>query len=221
MISAIRARVAHFMTTLPPHIECGAAAKTRSPEEVQTAIEAGIRIVGHNYVQEAEIMIDQLGREAATWTMIGHLQRNKVGAAVRLFDSIQTVDSLRLAEAIDRECRTQGRTMPVLIEVNAAREAQKSGVPPEDVLDLVRETARLTSLRIRGLMTLGPLVDDPEALRPVFRRTKELFDRVAAAHIPNVSMDTLSMGMSDSYEVAIEEGTTMIRLGTALFGPRT
>ncbi|MCK5585685.1 YggS family pyridoxal phosphate-dependent enzyme, partial [Candidatus Bipolaricaulota bacterium] len=150
-----------------------------------------------------------------------HLQRNKVKTAVRLFDSIQTVDSLRLAGAIDRECEKMGRIMPILIEVNAAREPQKSGVFPEAVTSLVREIAQLGSVQIRGLMTMGPLVNDPEELRSIFRETKVLFDRVASEEIPNISMTVLSMGMSDSYAVAIEEGATMIRLGTTIFGPRT
>jgi pyridoxal phosphate enzyme (YggS family) len=210
----------NLLDKLPPGVTIVAAAKTRSVDEVREAIAGGVRIIGHNYVQEAQIMIEQLGCEAATWTMIGHLQRNKVKTAVQLFDSIQTVDSLRLAETIDRECGKRGRIMPILIEVNAAREPQKSGVFPEGVADLIREIARLESVQVRGLMTMGPLVSDPEGLRPIFRETKSLFDRIAAEEISGVSMDILSMGMSASYAVAIEEGATMIRLGTTIFGPR-
>ncbi|MFC2079631.1 YggS family pyridoxal phosphate-dependent enzyme [Candidatus Bipolaricaulota bacterium] len=154
------------------------------------------------------------------WHMIGHLQRNKVKEAVRLFDLIQTVDSLRLAKAIDRACEEMGCIMPILIEVNAAREPQKSGVLPEAVINFVNQVAQLESVHVRGLMTMGPFVDDPEQLRPIFRETKVLFDRIASEGIPSVSMDVLSMGMSDSYVVAIEEGATMIRLGTTIFGPR-
>lgn len=218
---SIADRVRQIKATLPPHVELVAAVKTRSPEEVRAAIDAGVRIVGHNYVQEVQAMIGQLGANAASWAMIGHLQRNKVKTAVRLFDSIQTVDSLRLAGAIDRECEKMGRIMPILIEVNAAREPQKSGVFPEAVTSLVREITQLGSVQIRGLMTMGPLVNDPEELRSIFRETKVLFDRVASEEIPNISMTVLSMGMSDSYAVAIEEGATMIRLGTTIFGPRT
>jgi len=209
-----------LLSGIPAGVTVVAAAKTRSPEEVRAAIDAGVHIVGHNYVQEAQAMIEQLGVDAASWAMIGHLQRNKVREAVRLFDLIQTIDSLRLAGAIGRVCEETGRVMPVLIEVNSAREPQKSGVVPEAVTDLVREIAQLESVQIRGLMTMGPLTSDPEQLRPVFRETKTLFDRIAAAKIPNVSMNVLSMGMSDSYPVAIEEGSTMIRLGTTVFGPR-
>ena len=165
-------------------------------------------------------MIEQLGRDAATWTMIGHLQRNKVKLAVQLFDSIQTVDSLRLAEVIDKECRKIDRIMPILIEINAAREPQKSGVAPEDAEDMIRSLSKLKSIHIEGLMTMGPFVSDPEDLRSIFRATKALFDRLAGTDIPRVSMAVLSMGMSASYKIAIEEGATMIRLGTTIFGPR-
>ena len=217
---SIADRVRRLKATLPPHVELVAAAKTRSSEEVRAAIDAGVRIVGHNYVQEAQTMIGQLGPDAASWAMIGHLQRNKVKTAVRLFDCIQTVDSLRLAKAIGRVCEETGRVMQILIEVNSAREPQKSGVFPEAVADLVREIARLESVQVRGLMTMGPLTSDPEQLRPVFRETKTLFDRITSEEISGVSMTVLSMGMSASYAVAIEEGSTMIRLGTTIFGPR-
>ncbi len=219
-MSLVGDRIQAIRASLPESIELVAAAKSRSPEEVRAALEAGIRTIGHNYVQEAQAMIDQVGRDAATWTMIGHLQRNKVKAAVRLFDSVQTVDSLRLAEALDRECRRAGRVLPILIEVNAASEPQKSGVFPDDVVGLVRRVASLEAVRVVGLMTMGPPVDDPEQLRPVFRCVRTLFDELAQARITGVSMETLSMGMSDSYSVAAEEGATMVRLGTAIFGPR-
>ncbi|MBU0595549.1 YggS family pyridoxal phosphate-dependent enzyme, partial [Candidatus Bipolaricaulota bacterium] len=147
-------------------------------------------------------------------------QRNKAKQAVRLFDAIQTVDSLRLARAIDAESAEIDRVMPILIEINSAREAQKAGVVPDETEDLIREVAGLMHVRIEGLMTMGPFVDDPERIRPRFAETKELFDRIAALDVPGVSMTTLSMGMSDSYRIAIEEGATMIRLGTILFGPR-
>jgi hypothetical protein len=220
-MSSIRERVQTIADDLPPHVMLVAAAKTRTPAEVCEVIDAGVRTVGHNYVQEADEMIRQMGQDVAHWTLIGHLQRNKAKAAVRLFDSIQTVDSLRLAEAITRACHAIGRTMPVLVEINAAREPQKAGVAPEDTVDLIREIARLGELRIDGLMTMGPWVEDAEALRPLFREVRALFERVRAARIPGVSMHVLSMGMSDSYAVAVDEGSTMIRVGSALFGPRS
>ena len=165
-------------------------------------------------------MIEQLGRQAAMWTFIGHLQRNKVKTAIGLFDSIQTVDSIRLAEAINKECHKIDRIMPILIEINAARESQKSGVAPEDAEDLIRALSKLGSIHVEGLMTMGPFVSDPEDLRPIFRETKKLFDSIVSADISGVDMTVLSMGMSASYAVAIEEGATMIRLGTTIFGPR-
>jgi len=219
-VSEIRTRVETLLQSIPKTVTPVAAAKTRTPDEVRVVLDGGIRLIGHNYVQEADAMIRQLGRGAATWTMIGHLQRNKARKAAELFDSVQTVDSVRLAVALDRACRSVGRVMPVLIEINAAQEPQKSGVPPADALDLIREIAALAALRIDGLMTMGPQVEDAEALRPVFRTVKTLFARISSEQIPGVVMNVLSMGMSNSYAVAIEEGATMIRVGTSLFGPR-
>ena len=220
-MTIIAERARQLIATLPSHVTLVAAAKTRNAEEAYAAIDAGIRVIGHNYVQEAQRMIEQLGRQAATWTFIGHLQRNKVKIAIGLFDSIQTVDSLRLGEAINKECRKIGRVMPILIEINASREPQKSGVLPEDTEDLIRALSKLEAIHVEGLMTMGPLVSDPEDLRVPFRETKSLFDRLASTDIPGVEMTVLSMGMSASYGVAIEEGSTMIRLGTTIFGPRT
>jgi len=213
-------RVGKVLAGIPSHVSVLAAAKTRSVDEIRAAIEGGIRLVGQNYVQEAQRAIEALGRDAAEWHMIGHLQRNKAKAAVRLFDTIETVDSVRLAEAIDREAAKVGRVLPILIEVNSAREPQKSGVLPEEAADLVRTIAGLPSIRIEGLMTMGPLVDDPEEIRPFFAETKRLFDEIAGLRIPDAGMRVLSMGMSDSFGIAIEEGATLIRLGTVLFGPR-
>ncbi len=213
-------RVRKVLAEIPPHVSVLAAAKTRTVDEIRAVIEGGIRIVGQNYVQEAQRAIEALGRDAAEWHMIGHLQRNKAKAAVRLFDAIETVDSVRLAEAIDREAAKVGRVLPILIEVNSAREPQKSGVLPEEAADLIREIAGLPSIRIEGLMTMGPLVDDPEEIRPFFAETKRLFDEIAGLRIPDVRMRVLSMGMSDSFGIAIEEGATLVRLGTVLFGPR-
>ncbi len=239
----IAERASQLLAGIPSNIVVLAAAKTRSVDEIRASIEGGIRIIGYNYVQEAAASLEALGRseraiepgERAAFSneltghvepsqfaahMIGHLQRNKVKAAVRLFDMIQTVDSVRLAEVIDRECAKLGRVMPILIEINSAREPQKAGALPERAIEFVREIAGLRSIRIEGLMTMGPLVTDLEGIRPYFVETKHLFDELAELRIPNVEMRVLSMGMSDSYRVAIEEGATMVRLGTVLFGPR-
>jgi pyridoxal phosphate enzyme (YggS family) len=218
--STIAQRVRRLLAAIPANVTVLAAAKTRSTDEIRAVVAAGVRLVGQNYVQEARRAVDGLGRDAAEWHLIGPLQRNKVKVAVQLFDAIQTVDSIRLAEAIDRECAKLGRVMPVLVEINSAREPQKAGVVPEEAIDMIRKIAGLPSVRIDGLMTMGPLVEDPEEIRPCFAEVKRLFDEIAALRIPNVRMRVLSMGMSDSYEVAIDAGATMVRLGTVLFGPR-
>jgi PLP dependent protein len=154
------------------------------------------------------------------WHFIGHLQTNKVRRAVEIFNLIETVDSLKLGHELDRRSREQGKIMPVFIEVNSGRESQKSGVLPEDAEGLIRELARLPGLKVEGLMTMGPETGNPEDSRPYFRITKEIFDRLNYLSIPGVEMVSLSMGMSHSYLVAIEEGANMVRLGTVIFGPR-
>jgi hypothetical protein len=212
--------VRQFLAQVPSGVTVVAAAKTRTPDEVRAALAAGITTIGENYVQEAQAMQSALGRDAARWHLIGHLQRNKAKDAVRLCDLIQTVDSLRLGESLDAASRAVGRVTPILVEVNSAREPQKSGVLPEDVLDLVQALDRLTSLRVVGLMTMGPLATDSETLRLVFRETRRLFGTLRGAAFARATMEILSMGMSDSYRIAIEEGATMVRVGTALFGPR-
>ncbi|HID62320.1 MAG TPA: YggS family pyridoxal phosphate-dependent enzyme [Anaerolineae bacterium] len=221
---SIAANVKHILETLPPGVILVAAAKARRPEEVEAALRAGVTHVGHNYVQEAERMIPAIEapqlRDKVRWHMIGHLQKNKVKKAVRLFDMIETVDSWPLAELIDRRCAAIGKTMPVLVEINSGREASKTGVLPEEVDDLVRRLSDLQHIRVQGLMTMGPRFGNPEDARPYFRATKAAFDRLARANLPNIEMRYLSMGMSNSYQVAIEEGANMVRLGTVLFGER-
>lgn len=215
----IRENVRAILEALPPHIVLVAAAKSRTPEEVREAIEAGITVIGENYVQEAAAAQAVVGR-AVRWHFIGHLQTNKVRKAVAVFDLIETVDSRELGLEIDKRCREQGKVMPVFIEVNSGREPQKSGVWPEDAEALVHELARLPNLRVEGLMTMGPETNDPEDSRPSFRLTKEVFDRLKELAIPGTAIVALSMGMSDSYRVALEEGANIIRLGTVIFGPR-
>jgi pyridoxal phosphate enzyme (YggS family) len=218
--AAIVGRTRAILAGIPPRVVVVAAAKTRTPDEVRATLAAGIRVVGENYVQEAEATQAAVGRSSADWHLIGHLQRNKAKAAVRLFDLIQALDSVRLAEAVDAASRAVGRVMPVLVEVNSARELQKSGALPEDVLDLVRALDRLEALRVVGLMTMGPALPNLEPTRLAFRETRGLFETLRAMSFARATMDILSMGMSDSYQVAIEEGATMVRIGTALFGPR-
>jgi pyridoxal phosphate enzyme (YggS family) len=215
-IDSISTRVSHILETLPPGVTLVAAAKSRTPKEVQAAIQAGVTCVGHNYVQEAERMIRVIGNQAR-WHMIGHLQRNKAKQAVQLFDMIETLDSWRLATTIDRRCAAIGKVMPVLVEINSGREASKTGVLPEEVDDLVGRLSELAHIRVQGLMTMGPRFGDPEDARPYFRATREAFERLAARNLPHVTMRYLSMGMSNSFRVAIEEGGNVVRIGTRVF----
>ncbi|MCD6335301.1 MAG: YggS family pyridoxal phosphate-dependent enzyme [Candidatus Latescibacteria bacterium] len=216
----IEANYEEIRKGLPDHVIVVAAAKTRTVEEVATAVRAGITVVGHNYLQEAEKMVDAFGSQVK-WHMLGHLQKNKAKKAVRIFDMIETVDSWALAELLDRHCSAIDKTMPILVEINSGREPNKTGVFPEKVDNFVRRLADLQHIRVQGLMTMGPRFGDPEEARPYFRATKAAFDRLAAAEIPNIEMRFLSMGMSNSYEIAVEEGSNMVRIGTKLFGPRT
>ena len=211
--------VERLLKTIPPDVTLVAAAKGRSITEVEAAIQAGVTHVGHNYVQEAKPIIEALG-DRATWHMLGHLQRNKASAAVRIFDMIETVDSLALASEIDRRCARIGKIMPVLIEVNSGREAQKSGVMPEEAENLVTQLSSLENVKVTGLMTIGPLLHEAEKLRPYFRATRELFNRIIEKGFPRVEMKYLSMGMTSSYKIAIAEGANIVRIGTRIFGER-
>lgn len=211
--------VKSVLSELPAHVELIAAAKTRTAGEVNAAIEAGVQVIGYNYVQEAERIRPGIVKEVK-WHMIGHLQRNKVRRALEIFDVIETVDSLKLAEAIDRISSEKDTVTHVLIEVNSAREKEKAGVLPEEIETLVQGISKLNHVRVVGLMTMGPVTDDAEEARPCFRETRKIFDTLSAMQIPGVDMRYLSMGMSASYLTAIEEGANQIRLGTRLFGPR-
>ncbi len=217
---SIAENVARLRREIPDHVRIVAAAKTRSVDDIKAALDAGITDFGENYVQEAESIRDGLGdiADRATWHLIGHLQTNKVNKALALFDLIQTLDSLKLAQAIAK--RTEVR-LPVLIEINSGREPQKTGVVPEEAESLIREIAGLEKIEIRGLMTMGPRFGDPEEARPYFRETRKLFDALTRLEVPGVTMDILSMGMSNAYRIAIEEGSTMIRPGSILFSPRS
>jgi pyridoxal phosphate enzyme (YggS family) len=219
LMSAIRDNVVEILKELPPGVELVAAAKTRTPAEILEAVEAGVRIIGENYVQEAAEAFAAIGRRVR-WHGIGHLQTNKVKKAVEIFDLIETVDSLDLAGEIDKRCRNAGKALPVLIEINSGDEAQKSGVRPQEAEALIREIAVLPNIRIEGLMTMGPFEGNPEDARPYFRITKRLFDEFQSLGLPAVAMKRLSMGMTNSYRVALEEGATMVRIGTGIFGPR-
>ncbi|MBW2342834.1 MAG: YggS family pyridoxal phosphate-dependent enzyme [Deltaproteobacteria bacterium] len=215
----IKENLNKILEELPEGVDLVAAAKTRTPDEVLEAIEAGLMIIGENYVQEAEKAFEAVGAKVR-WHMIGHLQSNKAKKAVKIFDMIETVDSMKLARAIDKACQNIGKVMQVLIEVNSGEEPQKAGVMPEDGISLVRDMSGLKNIKIMGLMTMGPFAGDPEDARPYFQKTRKLFEEIKALNFPGVDMEYLSMGMSNSYRVALEEGANMVRIGTKLFGER-
>ena len=215
----IEQNVKQILSELPDGVHLVAAAKTRTPEEVLRAVTAGVRIVGENYIQEAERVYEVVGCQAK-WHFIGHLQKNKVKKAVVLFDMIETVDSLEIAREIDKRCAEIGKIMPVLIEINSGREPQKSGVLPEDAERLITGISSLKHVRVTGLMTMGPFVDDPEQSRPYFRETRQLFDRLKKLDLPDTEMKYLSMGMTENYRVALEEGANTVRIGSKIFGGR-
>jgi len=215
----IKQNVSQILSELPKGVQLVAAAKTREPEEILKAVESGVEIIGENYVQEAERAHEIVGNKAR-WHFIGHLQKNKVKKAVRIFDMIETIDSLDMAREIDRRCAQISKIMPVLVEINSGREQQKSGVLPEDAEQLIREISALPNIRVMGLMTMGPRFGNPEDSRPYFVETKRIFDRVKKLNPPNIEMRYLSMGMTNSYKIAVEEGANIVRIGSKIFGER-
>jgi len=218
-MSTIRDNVRQILSQIPKDVVVVAAAKTRNADEILQAIDGGIRHIGENYLQESREVIQEIGNKAS-WHFIGHIQKNKVKHIIPLFDIIETVDSVALAEIIDSQAEKHGKVMPVLIEVNCAEEPQKAGVMPRDVRELIERISGLKHIRVQGLMTMGPFLDDPEGLRPYFRNTRALFEQLGSEKIENVEMKHLSMGMSDSYLIAVQEGATMVRIGTRIFGER-
>ena len=215
----IKENVSKILEELPEGVSLVGAAKTRTPQEILKAVEAGLEIIGENYVQEAERAFQVVGGKVK-WHMIGHLQSNKAKKAVRVFDLIETVDSIKLARAIDRACGKIDKVMPILMEINSGEESQKAGVMPEDAISLARDMSELNNIKLMGLMTMGPFAGDPEDSRPYFQKTKKLFEEIKAMGLPGVEMKYLSMGMSNSYKVALEEGANVVRIGTKLFGER-
>ncbi|MFH1478273.1 MAG: YggS family pyridoxal phosphate-dependent enzyme [Candidatus Omnitrophota bacterium] len=215
----IQENVQKILRELPVGVKLVAAAKARSPEEILEALDSGVEIIGENYIQEAELAFKVIGKKAR-WHFIGHLQKNKVKKAVSIFDMIETVDSFGLAEEIGKYSGKINKPMEVLIEINSGEELQKSGVFPKDAESIIRKAAGLKNIKVMGLMTMGPLKDDPEDIRPYFIKTREVFEKIRSLSIENVEMKYLSMGMSDSYKVAIEEGANMVRIGTRIFGER-
>ena len=215
----ISGNVKEILGKLPAGCGLVAAAKSRSPEEVLNAVESGVRIIGENYLQDAETHFQTVGRKAS-WHFIGHLQKNKIKKAVVLFDLIETVDSLEIAAEIDRRSGSIGKKMEIFVEVNSGREPQKFGVMPEEVEPLLVKISGFPNVKVLGLMTMGPACSNPEYLRPYFKETRLLWEGFKGFVPPKAEMRYLSMGMSDSYRVAIEEGANLVRIGTGIFGPR-
>jgi pyridoxal phosphate enzyme (YggS family) len=203
----------------PSSVKLVVVTKTVDTGKIREAVAAGAEILGENRVQEAKEKIERLGA-CASWHLIGRLQTNKARYAVKFFDMIHSVDSLDLAKEIDKQAAKIGKIQDVLIEVSIAGEETKAGVAIEGVLVLIENAAKLKNISIRGLMTIPPFPDNPENVRPYFRALRELASSIAKENIPKVSMQELSMGMSGDFEVAIEEGATMVRVGSAIFGER-
>jgi PLP dependent protein len=203
----------------PESVALVAVTKTVPVERIREAIDAGQRVFGENRVQEAQAKIAALGREVQ-WHLIGHLQRNKVRFVCDLFDLIESVDSLSLAQDLNARANRSGIVLPILIQVHIGDETTKSGVPAAETLELVSQVATLPQLAIRGLMCVPPAVEIAEHARPYFVQLRTLAEQIARERIPTVSMAELSMGMSHDFEVAIEEGATMVRVGSAIFGAR-
>jgi pyridoxal phosphate enzyme (YggS family) len=195
-----------------------AVSKTVPPARINEAIGAGIRIIGENKVQEAQQKFDKV--DEVNWHMVGHLQTNKVKYALKIFDLIQSVDTYHLAEEINKRAEKDGKKVPVLIEVNTSGEESKYGCNPEEAEDLVFRVSQLPSVEVKGLMTIGLFSEDPALVRPCFIKLREIFENLKTRNISNAKIDTISMGMSADFELAIEEGSNMVRIGTAIFGPR-
>jgi len=212
--------VKKFLKEIPSDITLVVAVKGRTVEEVQEAIESGIKYIGENYLQEAERKYPLIGK-VVRWHFIGHIQKRKSKKIVELFDMVETLDSIEIAEELDSASLQFGKVTPVLVEINSGREPQKSGLMPENVESFIKKVSRFRNIKIRGLMTMGPLFGNTEKLRPYFIETRKLFEDIKKKNIQNVEMEFLSMGMSSSYKVAIEEGANIIRIGTLIFGPRS
>jgi pyridoxal phosphate enzyme (YggS family) len=200
-----------------------AVTKTVPPEKIREAYQAGLRVFGESRVQEIATKATSLqDLKDASWHMIGHLQSNKVAKAVELFNAVDSLDSLKLAERLNTAAEAAGKKLPVLIEINVGGEAAKTGLSPEsaELQAILQSSLRLTHLEVRGLMTVPPFTEDSEAARPYFRKVRQLREKITAAGWHGVEMTILSMGMSHDFEIAIEEGSTCIRVGTAIFGQR-
>ena len=225
-IARVRARIAAAAARVrrrPEDITVMAVSKTVEPERIREAYAAGLRVFGENRVQEFEKKASALADlKEAEWRLIGHLQSNKAKKATELFSAVDSIDSLHLAEKLNQAAGQAGKTLHVLIELKVGEEASKAGIPAgsPELDSLLNGMARLDRLQVRGLMTVPPFTEDPEGARMYFRLLRDVRDRIAARRLPRIEMDVLSMGMSHDFEVAIEEGSTCVRVGTAIFGAR-
>ncbi|MCK4487843.1 MAG: YggS family pyridoxal phosphate-dependent enzyme [Desulfobacterales bacterium] len=204
----------------PETVKLVAVSKTVPADRILAAIKAGATDLGENYVQEAREKIEALRGENLSWHFIGHLQSNKAKYAVKLFDLIHSVDSLKLAKELNKRAGALGKVQKILVQVNISGEATKSGIETERAIDLVRQIAPLENLAIRGLMTMPPYFNAPDRVRPFFQALRSLQVLIRQKAIPNVDMTELSMGMTGDFEAAIQEGATLVRIGTAIFGER-
>ncbi len=204
----------------PETVTLVAVSKNVPIDIIRAGIKAGITVLGENYVQEAREKIEALGEENVSWHLIGHLQSNKAKYAVQIFDLIHSVDNLKLARALDKRAHVIGKIQPILIQVNISGEESKSGIDTDHALKLIRKIARLENLAIQGLMTVPPYFNVPDKVRPYFRALRSLQALVRDEAIHNMAMTELSMGMTGDFETAIEEGATLVRIGTAIFGER-
>jgi len=227
---SISANYAKIAQQVPDYVTIVVSCKTRTAEEIEEVIDAGATNIGQNYVQETGQIYVALRKKAAKvrWHMIGHLQTNKINKALRIFDVIQTIDSLEKAVAVDKRVGgARKQIMPVFVEINIGSEDSKAGIKPQEhepfeeyIEKLITDMSELEHLRVEGLMTMGPRFGNPEESRPYFTRMRRIFEKIRELDLTNVDMKYLSMGMTNSYRVAIEEGSNMVRIGTAIFGER-
>ena len=204
----------------PDDVRLVAVSKTMPKEMLAQAVEAGVDTLGENYVQEAREKFNQLYTLPVAWHFIGHLQSNKAKYVVKIFDLIHSVDSLKLAREINKQAKKIDKIQEILVQVNISQEDSKSGTHVESTVDTIRDISSLENVAVKGLMTMPPFFNAPEKVQPFFKALRELRDKVDAENIPNVSMHELSMGMTGDFEVAIQEGATLVRIGTAIFGER-
>ncbi|MBT7705887.1 YggS family pyridoxal phosphate-dependent enzyme [archaeon] len=221
---SIKENYERILGEIPGNVKLVVVIKGRTAEEITEAITAGAKYIGGNYVQETSELHDKLKNrpEKIEWHTIGHLQSNKINKALSFSDTIQTIDSYEKADMINQKSARLGKITNTYLEINIGEETSKHGVTPEyeNIKDIIMKISKLENIKLTGLMTMGPTVGSQEELRPYFKKMKEIFDKISNLNIPNADMETLSMGMSKSYKIAIEEGSNMVRIGTAIFGER-